>query len=72
MTISTLPTTIDRPTDHEIHIQIDAAPRPEQLAKERIAELAYGLYLARGGQDGHDIDDWLEAERRFVNESLAP
>jgi hypothetical protein len=31
--------------------------------QERVAELAYELYLARGNEDGHDLDDWLEAER---------
>ena len=27
-----------------------------------IAGRAYDLYLARGGQHGHDVDDWLRAE----------
>ena len=30
---------------------------------EEIAEAAYQRYLNRGGQDGHDFDDWLDAER---------
>ena len=30
---------------------------------EQIAEAAYHRYLQRGGQDGHDFDDWLDAER---------
>jgi hypothetical protein len=30
---------------------------------EEIAEAAYRRYLARGGRDGRDFDDWLEAER---------
>ena len=29
----------------------------------RIKELAYELYLQRGRRDGHDQQDWLEAER---------
>jgi DUF2934 family protein len=28
-----------------------------------IATLAYELYKARGRDDGHDVDDWLEAEQ---------
>ena len=28
-----------------------------------IASRAYELYLARDCQHGHDIDDWLQAER---------
>lgn len=30
---------------------------------EQIAEAAYHRYLQRGGQDGHDFDDWIDAER---------
>ena len=32
---------------------------------EDIAERAYQLFLARGGTDGHDFDDWIEAERQI-------
>jgi hypothetical protein len=28
-----------------------------------IARRAYDLYLARGREHGHDVDDWLQAER---------
>lgn len=30
---------------------------------EEIAKVAYELYLKRGCVHGHDLDDWLEAER---------
>jgi hypothetical protein len=30
--------------------------------KDQIEKRAYGIYLARGSQDGHDISDWLAAE----------
>ena len=30
-----------------------------------IAEAAYQRYLQRGGTDGQDFDDWLEAEREL-------
>ena len=30
-----------------------------------IARLAYALYLARGCEPGHDVDDWLQAEREL-------
>ena len=39
--------------------------------RERIAARAYELYLARGGTDGMDMDDWLIAEREVRNGSLA-
>jgi hypothetical protein len=34
-------------------------------ADEEIAQRAYELYLARGGEDGHDLEDWLEARRQL-------
>jgi hypothetical protein len=31
--------------------------------REAIATRAFELFLERGGQHGHDIDDWLRAEQ---------
>ena len=72
MTTKTRPTTSSDAADRPPHVQLDPAPVLEQFAHERITDLAYGIYLARGAQDGHALDDWLEAEQRFVDESLAP
>jgi hypothetical protein len=30
-----------------------------------IAVRAYALYEQRGGEHGHDLDDWLQAEREL-------
>ena len=32
---------------------------------DEIAEAAYHRFLRRGGQDGGDVDDWIEAEREL-------
>lgn len=32
---------------------------------DEIAEAAYHRYLQRGGNDGGDFDDWVEAEREL-------
>jgi hypothetical protein len=32
-------------------------------SEEQIRERAYETYLARGGQDGDEVSDWLAAER---------
>jgi hypothetical protein len=32
---------------------------------DEIAEAAYHRYLRRGGSDGQDLDDWVEAEREL-------
>ena len=39
--------------------------------RDRIAVRAYELYLARGGGDGRDFDDWIEAERELAAEVAA-
>ena len=36
----------------------------------RVEKKAYELYRKRGGQDGHDCDDWLEAERIVEQEMI--
>ena len=32
-----------------------------------IARLAYQFYEMRGRRDGHDVDDWLSAERELTH-----
>jgi hypothetical protein len=32
---------------------------------EEIRRRAYEIYLERGGQQGRELDDWLQAEREF-------
>ena len=32
----------------------------------RIAERAYALYEQRGREEGHDLEDWLQAEREIL------
>jgi hypothetical protein len=33
---------------------------------EQIEKRAYELYLERGGEAGHDVTDWLAAERELT------
>ena len=34
-------------------------------AYEEIAQRAYEIYLARGSEDGHDLEDWTRAENEL-------
>jgi len=46
----------------------DRSPRPARrvsLTDTDIAHRAYDLYLARGCEHGHDVDDWVQAEREM-------
>ena len=40
------------------------------ITKDIIAQRAYALYLARGSEDGHDVEDWLQAERELQDEGI--
>jgi len=37
-----------------------------QPSYDDIAQAAYQRYLSRGGSDGRDFDDWIEAERELT------
>ena len=34
--------------------------------EEEIRNRAYEIYLQRGGQPGHELEDWLQAERELA------
>jgi hypothetical protein len=38
--------------------------------RAHIAVLAFQFYEQRGREDGHDVEDWLQAERRILAGSL--
>jgi hypothetical protein len=46
------------------------APNAEGGSRDRIALRAYELYLARGGADGGDFDDWIAAERELIGSTI--
>jgi hypothetical protein len=43
----------------------DAGSTARTPSYDEIAEAAYHRYLKRGGHDGRDFDDWLEAEQEL-------
>jgi len=36
----------------------------------RISKRAYALYVEHGREDGHALEDWLEAKRQILNQGL--
>ena len=48
-----------------------AAQDHRAITKDDIGQRAYELFLARGRVEGHDVEDWLEAERQLEAESMA-
>ena len=43
----------------------------EENSEEQVRLRAYELYEARGRGDGHDLEDWLEAEAEISSRSRA-
>jgi hypothetical protein len=43
----------------------DGENNQPQVAESDIARRAFEIYCERGYQDGHDVDDWLRAEREL-------
>jgi hypothetical protein len=56
-----------------VESQATLAPKEEAVSAsaadsprlEEIRIRAYEIYIERGGQPGHDLDDWLQAEREL-------
>jgi hypothetical protein len=42
-----------------------AATTETLIIKEEIRRRAYELFEARGGEDGHELEDWLQAEEEI-------
>ncbi len=53
------------PTETETLPQSVGDTTAADADRDRIATRAYERYLARGGSDGNDMEDWLEAEREL-------
>ena len=39
-----------------------SAPNPDASTHDQIAIVAYDIYVQKGCQPGHELDDWLRAE----------
>lgn len=70
----------DLPHDHvtfyragELELLVAALENHAAAIQNEIARRAYELFEARGGLHGHDVDDWLQAEREVRSRrSIAP
>jgi hypothetical protein len=64
-----------RRADPPVTTAADSAPKARvdatAITEHDIPRRAYDLYLARGREPGHQLDDWLQAERELRSSSLA-
>jgi hypothetical protein len=48
-------------------VAVEERARLLQLTREQeIRNRAYEIYLQRGAQPGHEVEDWLQAERELT------
>jgi hypothetical protein len=46
-------------------VTVDDPQEPSPMPEEAIRSRAHQLYEERGAEPGHDLDDWLQAEREL-------
>ena len=49
----------------KLEVEVSEAPLaggPAEERQARIRERAFELYVVRGQEDGHDLEDWVQAE----------
>ena len=49
----------------EMHYGTDTSGCPIKCIPDLIRKRAYQLFEARGRHQGHELDDWLQAEREI-------
>jgi hypothetical protein len=59
------------PQAASIQTDTPAASVGKLASDEDIRRRAYEIYLGRGEQPGHDLDDWLQAERELQSRGLS-
>jgi len=55
-------------------VSTPAPPSTESASEvqEQIRRRAYALYEERGSTDGHDLEDWLQAESEVTQQKEKP
>ena len=56
---------MSKPTERLSSVRRSQAAE-DHPTREEIELRAYDLYLERGGGDGQDVQDWLQAERELL------
>jgi hypothetical protein len=52
--------------------QSQPQPPAQTPTLERVQQRAYELFLARGQEPGHELDDWIQAERELMHTGNGP
>jgi hypothetical protein len=54
--------TAPRPIEKSSTVESESLTAEAHPTREEIELRAYQIYVERGGADGYDVDDWLQAE----------
>ena len=57
--------TTSRPIEKSPLVGSESRTAEARPTDEEIELYAYQIYIERGGAHGHDVDDWLHAEREL-------
>ena len=57
--------TTSEPIEKSLLVGSESRTAEAHPTQEEIELRAYQIYFERGGAHGHDVDDWLEAEREL-------
>ena len=78
--MSTKTQSVLRPTQHATRNPVESRSNEHPSTNQpgghshdfhaRISERAYALYEEHGREDGHALEDWLEAERQVISQGL--
>ncbi|MDB4983434.1 MAG: hypothetical protein JWM82_4186 [Myxococcales bacterium] len=49
-------------TSAPLEAKMSMSKKADLPSYEAVAKRSYELFLARGGEAGHDVEDWLQAE----------
>ena len=63
--MSSNPTGSESTEAHAIPVRTGETPIASAKHDESVRGRAYEISLARGGEPGHELDDWLQAEREL-------
>jgi hypothetical protein len=56
---------MSKPTEKFSQAESESRTAEAHPSYEEIELRAYQIYIERGGAHGHDVDDWLQAEREL-------
>ena len=57
--------TAPRPIEKSSTVESESRTAEARPTDEEIELYAYQIYIERGCADGHDVDDWLQAEQEL-------